>query len=118
MRGQASIEMLMIAAAVLTVLATLVVQGVRSNEAGNVIAAARVGAGEAMGALALEYDININVTDCSLDGDNVVLYLSVQGSPPPDDGTVKDIVEEGVLYRVRQVGGGYDVTVVVERVVR
>ncbi len=118
MRGQASVEMLMIVAAVLAVLATLLVRGVQSNEVSNAIAAARVGASEAIEALALEYDVSINITDCNLNGDNIVLHLSVQGSPPPDDSTVKNTVEEGALNRVRQVGGGYNVAVVVERVTR
>ncbi|MEA1904894.1 MAG: hypothetical protein U9M97_03330 [Candidatus Hadarchaeota archaeon] len=118
MRGQASVEMLMIIAAVLAVLAILLVRGVHSNEVSNAIAAARVGAGEAIEALALEYGADIGITGCDRDGDNIVLYLSVQGSPPPDDSTVENAVGEAALSRVRQVGGGYDVSVIVERVIK
>ncbi len=118
MRGQASIETLMIIAAVLTVLATLLARGVHSNEASNATAAARVGASEAIEALALEYGVDIGITECDRDGDNIVLYLSVQSPPPPDDSTVENAVGEAALSRVRQVGGGYDVSVVVERVIK
>jgi hypothetical protein len=118
MRGQASIEMLMIIAAVLAVLATLMARGQHSNEVSNAIAAARVGADEAIEALVLEYGVDIGVTEWDLDGDNVVLYLSVQGSPPPGDSTVENAVGEAALSRVRQVAGGYDVSVIVERVTK
>lgn len=118
MRGQASVEMLMIVAAVLAVLATLMVRGVHSNEVSNAIAAARVGASEAIEALELEYGVDINITECDRDGDNVIICLSVQGSPPPDDITIKNSVGEAALSRVRQVGGGYDVSVIVERVIK
>lgn len=119
MRGQASIEALMIIAAVLVVLAVLLLMGQRDNEVNNAIAAARVGANEAIAGLALNHGVDIDIERWDLDGDNIKLYLWVQGGPPPDDQTIISAVRDNALDQISQaVGGGYDVYVVVERVTK
>ncbi len=115
MRGQASIEALLIIAAVTVTLAVYFAMGQEVNETSSTISAARIGAENAITALVLEYGDDIGITKAVIDGDNVHLYLSVQGTPPPDNSTIISAVRENALNQGLM---GYGVSITLERVTR
>lgn len=119
MRGQASIEALLVFAGVIMILAALLPMGLRDNEVDIAIAAARSGGENAIAGLVLKYGDDMDIRGWDIHGDNITLYLSVQGPPPPDNQTIENAVRENALDQISQAGiGGYSVSVVVKRVKR
>ncbi len=121
MRGQAGIEAMMIMAAVLVVLAVFFAAGVRDNEVNSMVAAARLGAQTAITDLGLQYGDDIDITNWRIDShDNIFIYLSVIGTPPPENNTIIFEVRDEARHQVSLAGGAikYDVAVTLERVTK
>lgn len=89
-RGQASIEALLILAAVLIAVASLQLMGESSSETTNAIAAVGRGVQSATAELAVQYGVEISISDWDLNGENIVFYLNVQGNPPPSDALMRE----------------------------
>lgn len=118
-KGQASIEALLILAAVLIAVASLQVMGRNTNETTNAVAAARKGVNNAITELAVEYGDDISIDTWDMNGDNLIFHLFVQGNPPPSDALIENTTENSALNQLEQtVGGDYGVTVVIERVTK
>lgn len=116
-RGQASVETLLLLAAILVIAASLQFMGRSSNEGTVALSAARAGAENALNKLALENGVEMNISNWRFKGDNIFLQISVYGSPPPDNQKIKSAVEESAKTHIRRsVGSDYDVTVNIERV--
>jgi len=116
MRGQASIESLLILAAVLSTAAALVIMGQRSNEITNAEAAARLGAENAIAALNMENGCMIDLTWLGLRDDAITIQLAVRG--PGDLTAIESEVENSAERHLLQVGYTYEVEVTAERVTK
>ncbi|MBS3815901.1 MAG: hypothetical protein KGY45_05010 [Hadesarchaea archaeon] len=118
-KGQASIEALMILAAVLILAASFQAMGKSSNEDTNAIAAAKKGIQDAMTELSTEYGDDFDITSWDKIDKDFVFHVSVQGSSPPSDNLIESKTENSALEQLRKVvGTDYTVNVVVERVIK
>ncbi len=92
-KGQASIETMLILAAVLATAASLQIMGQNSFEGTNAIASARQGVETGITRISVEKEINMIISDWDLNGDDITFYLTVKGNPPPDNNYITNNVE-------------------------
>lgn len=119
MRGQSSAEMLILIGAILLVVAAFVAMGEQSNRGAVVLSAARTGADNAIASLDAQYGCTIDIKAIGLDANNVMIYLTVKGGPPPDNETVENTIRDGAQELVNLTGYRYNVYAeVVERVTK
>jgi len=116
MKGQASIETLLILVAVLSTVAALVIMGQRSNDITNAEAAARLGAENAIAALNMENGCMIDITWLGLRDDNITIQLAVMG--PGDLTAIESEIENSAERYILQAGYTYEVEVTAERVTK
>jgi hypothetical protein len=84
MRGQSSVEMLVLVAAMLISVASLVYLGTRDNESAAATFAARDGAENAIAALDTQYGCSIDVEKVGFDAGAITVYVVVRDAPPED----------------------------------
>lgn len=101
MKGQASVEALLILAAILAVSSGLIYHGLDSSNAINGISAARTGAENAISRLELKYDISIQISGLNVKGDSIEFSLEYWGEPNLKT-TIKNEVEEDSLEFLHQ----------------
>jgi hypothetical protein len=82
MRGQSSVEMLVLVAAMLISVASLVYLGMRDNESAAAMLAARDGAENAIAALDTQYGCSIDVEKVGFDAGAITVYVVVRDAPP------------------------------------
>ncbi len=116
MRGQASIETLLILAAVLSTVAALVIMGQQSSEITNAEAAARLGAENAIAALNMENGCMIDITWLGLRDDAITIQLAVRG--PGDLTAIEGEIGNSAEKYLLQAGHTYGVEVTAERVTK
>ena len=107
MRGQASIETLLILAAVLSATAGLVVLGQRDNERMNVEAVASAGVENAIAAISAENECSISVDRLYVSDDTVTVRLFVLGSVNPS--AIENEIETRAESFLRGFGYAYSV---------
>lgn len=112
MKGQASIEALLILAGVLVAVVSIQMLGQNSFESTNAIASARQGVETGITRITAQNEIDISISDRDIDGDNIVFYLTVQGSPPPENEYITSKVEN--IART-SVGAEYRINVKIEK---
>ncbi len=133
MRGQASVETLILIGVIVLTATSIVYAGNLSREVEIVKSAASLGAENAIIALEAEYGVTIWIEKVSFKNGEVSISLLVVGGPPPHDQTIENEVREDALRFIHQAIAGdfprnaypvktsyytYDVVVEVERVVR
>ncbi|GAI48344.1 unnamed protein product, partial [marine sediment metagenome] len=89
--------MLILVAAILVAVASLLYIGIRSNEMAVVMSAARDGAGNAIATLDAEYGCAIDIEQLGFDAGTITIHVKVRGGPPPDDNVIRDSLKDGIL---------------------
>lgn len=79
MRGQGTVEAMLILAAVLAVSAGLLYVGQRNSEPISALSAARTGAENAISRLELEHELTINIREIEWVNDNIEIELNYWG---------------------------------------
>lgn len=131
MKGQAAAETLMVVAAILVMIASLMATGERSNEVSVALSAARAGADEAIVKLDTQYGCQMSVYDLSFKDNGTVTITISALSSVPSNAVIENEVRTEALKHIYQVVTGtfsviaqpvvakyyrYDVSVVVTRV--
>jgi hypothetical protein len=81
-RGQSSVEMLVLVAAILISVASLVYMGTRDSESTAAIRAARDGAENAIADLNVEFGCSIDIEKIGFDAGAITVYVVVRNAPP------------------------------------
>jgi hypothetical protein len=140
MRGQASVELLVLVGAILISVASMLYLGAGSNELTLVLRAARDGVENAALALALDYGCSVKIRELGFSAGVITIEVAVRNAPPSGqtwENFAENIVEPTVRahvlrfiayaltgappaepYPVRTSYYTYDVEVAAERVTR
>lgn len=140
MRGQTSVEMLVLVSAILISVSSMLYWGMGSNESAVVLAGARDGAENAIFTINMEYGCSTDVERVSVSKGIVTIEVNVRNAPPPgyswdnfSENVVENIIRDQALKYIRYSFSGYfpeaadlvkgtyatyDVEVVAERVVK
>jgi hypothetical protein len=82
MRGQSSVEMLVLVAGILIFVAGMFFTGSWSNEPAVATRAARDGAENAIAAIGVEYGCSIDISDIGFRNGTITIYVAVRDAPP------------------------------------
>lgn len=140
MRGQSSVEMLILVGAIMIAVSSMLYLGTRVNELEVVMRAARDGAENAISTINAEYGCSIDVEGLGFDAGTITISVVVRDAPPHNfswdnfrDNIIKRNIREGALLHIQNAVGGffpatpgpvktarytYDVTVEVRRVTK
>jgi len=140
MRGQTSVEMLVLISAILISVSSMLYVGMGSNEATVVLGGARDGAENAIFTIDLEYGCSTSIEEASVSKGIVSIKVKVRNAPPPgyswenfSENIVEDMIRDQALKYIRYAISGYfpevadvvkgnydtyDVQAVAERVVK
>ncbi len=115
-RGQASMESMLILAAVLVAASTLYVTSSDYYMTPYSKTEARKGVKDSLTQLSLEYGTQSQIQNSFADNDKIIFELTVFGSPPPNDSEIENTVEnfaQNYLDSAR--GSDYEIEVKVEK---
>jgi uncharacterized protein (UPF0333 family) len=82
MRGQSSVELLVLIAAILMTVTSLLYLGTESNESAVITQAARDGAENAIMAIDIEFGCTLEVEEVSSSADNITIKIVAKNAPP------------------------------------
>jgi hypothetical protein len=99
-RGQSSVEMLVLVAAILISVASLVYMGTRDSESTAVIRAARDGAENAIAVLNVEFGCSIDIEEIGFNAGAITVHVIVRNAPP-ENLTWENFWESVVKPRIR-----------------
>ncbi len=104
MKGQASVELLVLVGAILVSIASMLYLGMASNEQTVVAQAARDGIENAALALQLEYGCELSATHVGVSHGDITMSIKIRNAPPQGftwenfrDNVVKPLLREQVL---------------------
>ncbi|KXB06644.1 hypothetical protein AKJ52_01900 [candidate division MSBL1 archaeon SCGC-AAA382C18] len=104
MKGQGSIEALLILAAVLTVTSGFLYQGIESSNSINALSAAKNGAENVTSRIEIENEVTIRITSVSEQNENITITLDNWGGKLPTD--TKKKAKQGALKFLYQAFNG------------
>ncbi len=110
-KGQASIEALLILSAVLITVAYLQVNGENTFATTNAIDSSRKGVQTAIARLSIQNETKIIISDWDLKNDNLIYYLTVQGTPPPENEVITSNAEEIAQTYLEGINPEYNIVV-------
>ncbi|KXB05697.1 hypothetical protein AKJ50_00230 [candidate division MSBL1 archaeon SCGC-AAA382A13] len=119
-KGQGALEAFLLFSVILIIVSGIYVRGQNMTDSNVAISTAEKGVRNALTKLSTQYGDQINITDWDLDGKEIIFYLTVQGSPPPENNEIVNLTEELAFEQLRKsIGEEYSVRVIVsERLMR
>ncbi len=111
MRGQASLEMLVLFAAVLLAVSSLLYLGEGTNEAQVIQASARDGAGNALSRLQRECGGEARVGEVRMEGGRVKIYVMAWGLSCSENRVAEEVREDALRFMWKAVTGSFPSTV-------
>ena len=140
MRGQTSVELLVLISAILISVSSMLYIGMGSNDSSVVISGARNGAENAIFTIDMEYGCSTDIEEVSVSHGMVTIEVKIRNAPPTGyswenfkENIVENMIRDQALKYIRYAISGYfpevadlvkttyatyDVEVVVERVVK
>ena len=118
-KGQTSTEAFLIIATVLIIVSAIYVRTINANETDLAVSAARKGVQNAISRLTTQYGDEIDIERWDIKNDNIIFYLSVSGTPPPDEATIKKEATAAAIDQLNStIGGNYTAGIKINRVTR
>ncbi len=109
MKGQASIEALLILAAVLAVASGFLYQGIESSNSINTLEASRNGAENAISRIQIENEIALRINGISRQNENITIIIDNWGGTPPKD-TEEQVREDALEFLYQAYYGNFPET--------
>lgn len=113
MRGQSSVEMLVLVAGIMVSVGSLLYLGTVSNESTVVLQAARDGAENAIFAIDMSFGCTIAIDNVAYDGENISISVTAWNAPPENiewenfrENVIENVIRDVALKHMHNAIGG------------